>query len=109
MYYPDMKHMMQRYRGGNNWNTRSADNTAYHAGVEALRSEASSPSERHGVSPTQLNWTRTSVEALSAELERVQGQHGRLAWQSACDHCMDGCIEAVHGQFCRMCSDRVQH
>ena len=43
--------------------------------VDALRAASGSPGHRRGILPTQLNWTRTSAEALSAELRRVQDQH----------------------------------
>ncbi len=67
--------MMQRYRGKDDWNTRTADNTVFFPGVDALRTASDSPRHRQYVLPTQLNWTRTTAEALTSNLRRVHDQH----------------------------------
>ena len=63
--------MMQRYRGKDVWHKRSAANTLF-SSDDAQYSASSSASQQQA---TQLSWTQTNAEQLSAEMTRLQDQH----------------------------------
>jgi len=74
LWYPDFKHMMQRYRGKDVWQKRSAANTLL-GSDDGQYTSSSSASQQQAPQPTQLTWTQTTAERLSAELIRLQHQH----------------------------------
>ncbi len=66
--------MMQRYRGKDVWQKRSAANTLL-GSDDGQYTSSSSASQQQAPQPTQLTWTQTTAERLSAELIRLQHQH----------------------------------
>ena len=74
LWYPDFKHMMQRYTGKDVWQKRSAANTLF-GSDDSQYSASRSGSSQQASQPTQLTWTQTTAERLSADLSRLQHQH----------------------------------
>ena len=76
MYYPDFKHMMQRYLGKDDWNTRTADNTVFSPGIDALRTASDSPRHRQVRTPNAAELDANHCRSSDfADLRRVHDQH----------------------------------